>query len=187
MGKSSIFITFRGREGILSLKFSLKHSCLSTFFARQPKARRCHLCCRCHRQPLDRGHNHHYYCFFAPIGASLASMEAVEAGLIAAEAAASSMPVVFSLRTSSSSDSLRTMILPSPGDPRAAWLSSPKSLWVNSKSQKVVAMRSSSSEDEDRLITRTFPESPPPLAQTPVSKGGVKRSPTRSWWRWRPR
>jgi hypothetical protein len=160
MSKSSIFITFRGREGILSLKFSLKHSCLSTFFARQPKAR------RCHRQPLDRGHNHHYYCFFAAIGASLASVEAVEAGLTAAEAAASSMPVVFSLRTSSSSDSLRTMILQSPGDPRAAWLSSPKSLWVNSKSQKVVAMRSSSSEDEDRLITRTFPESPSPGSNT---------------------
>jgi hypothetical protein len=34
-------------------------------------------------------------------------------------------------------------------------------------------MRSSSSEDDDRLITEAFPEGPP--AQTPVSKGGTKR------------
>jgi hypothetical protein len=35
-------------------------------------------------------------------------------------------------------------------------------------------MRSSSSEDEDRPITRAFPEGPP--TQTPTSKGGVNRS-----------
>jgi hypothetical protein len=37
-------------------------------------------------------------------------------------------------------------------------------------------MRSSSSKDEDRSITGAFPKGPP--ARTPVSKGGMKRSPT---------
>jgi hypothetical protein len=42
-------------------------------------------------------------------------VKAVEVGLTAEEAAAVSMSVVFSLRTSSSSESLRTIILSSSG------------------------------------------------------------------------
>jgi hypothetical protein len=62
------------------------------------------------------------------------------------------------------------------GGPRTARLSSPKSIWVNSKSREVAAMRSTSSEDEDKSIIGAFPEGPP--AQTPASKSGTKRSPT---------
>jgi hypothetical protein len=60
------------------------------------------------------------------------------------------------------------MILPSPGGPRAVWLSSPKSLWVNSKSQEVAAMISYSSKDEVRSITGAFVEAPlpPPCSNT---------------------
>jgi hypothetical protein len=58
--------------------------------------------------------------------------------------------------------------------PKILRLSSPKSLWVNSKSREVPAMRSTSSEDEDRLITGAFLEGPP--TRTPASKGDAKRS-----------
>jgi hypothetical protein len=111
------------------LKFSMKHVYLNTFLAWHPKARRRHLRCRCHRQPPDRGPDHHYYHFSPPAGAS--SVSAVEAGLTVVEAVASSMPVVFSSRTFSSSESLRMMILSSLGGPRTARLSSSKSIWVN--------------------------------------------------------
>jgi hypothetical protein len=49
-------------------------------------------------------------------------------------------------------------------------------------------MRSSPFEDEDRSITRAFPEGPP--ARASVSKGGMKRSPMgilvaeESWRHW---
>jgi hypothetical protein len=63
------------------------------------------------------------------------------------------------------------MILPSPGGPRAVWLNSPKSLWVNLKSQEIAAMISYSSKDEDKSITGAFVEAPLP-PPPPCSKTG---------------
>jgi hypothetical protein len=150
-------------------------SASGTYLARQPKATRRHLHCRCYRRPPDRGCDYHYYRFI-PVGAS--SVEAVKAGLTAAEVAAFSVPVVFSPRTSSSSssESLRMMILLSPGGTRTLQLRSPKSLLVNSSSHETSTMRSPSLEDEEGSTTGAFPEGPP--AQTSMSKGSMRRSPT---------
>jgi hypothetical protein len=62
---------------------------------------------------------------------------------------------------SSSSESLRTMILPSSGGPRMSRLRSPKSFLASSSSREVSATESSSPEDEARSTTRTGSEGPP--------------------------
>jgi hypothetical protein len=109
------------------------------------------------------------------VGASSASVKVVEAGDRVAEEGAASVPVVFSSRTfySSSSESLRMMILPSLGGPRMSRLRSPKSLLANSSSREVSVIRHSSSEDEERSTIGAFSEDPPP--QTPVSVGSMRR------------
>jgi hypothetical protein len=53
------------------------------------------------------------------------------------------------------------MILLSPGGPRTSRLRSPKSLQVKSSSHETSAMRSLSSEDEERSTTGAFPKDPP--------------------------
>jgi hypothetical protein len=77
------------------------------------------------------------------------STEAVEAEDLVAEEGVTSVPVVFSSSTcsSSSSESLRMMILPSLGGPRTSRL----------RSQKM----NSSSEDEERYTIGSFQEDPP--------------------------
>jgi hypothetical protein len=52
------------------------------------------------------------------------------------------------------------MILPLPGGPRMSWLRSPKSLLVNASFHETSAMRSPSSEDEERSTTGAFSEDP---------------------------
>jgi hypothetical protein len=101
--------------------------------------------------------------FFTLISVSSASPEAVEVWLTATKVVASLVSIVFSSCTysSSSSESLRMMILPSPDDPRMSRLRSPKSLPVNSSSRETSAMRPSSSKDEERSTTGVFPEGPP--------------------------
>jgi hypothetical protein len=91
-------------------------------------------------------------------------VEAVEVGLTTAEVVIVSALVVFSSHASSSSSSLesmRMMILSSSGGPRTSRLRSPKSFLVNSSSHKMLEMRPSSSEDEDKSTSRTFSEGPP--------------------------
>jgi hypothetical protein len=77
------------------------------------------------------------------------SAEAVEAEDLVAEEGVTSVSMVFSSSTysSSSSESLRMMILPSLGGPRTSRLRSPK--------------MNSSSEDEERYTIGSFLEDPP--------------------------
>jgi hypothetical protein len=63
--------------------------------------------------------------------------------------------------SSSSSESLMMMILPSPGGLRISWLRSPKSFLVNYSSHEVSATESSSSEDKARSTTGIGSEGPP--------------------------
>jgi hypothetical protein len=79
----------------------------------------------------------------------------------------SSVPTVFSSDASfSSSESSRMMTMSSPGSLRMSQLRSLKSFLANSASREVSAMKSSSSEDKERSITRAFPE------ELPCSKTG---------------
>jgi hypothetical protein len=89
--------------------------------------------------------------------------EAVGARDRTTEDGMTSVSTVVSSRTSSSSSSetLRMMILSSSSGLRMSRLSSPKSLLVNSASHEVSWMRPSSSEDEERSTTGAFPEGPP--------------------------
>jgi hypothetical protein len=66
--------------------------------------------------------------------------------------------VTSSRASSSSSESIRMMTLPSPGGPRSIWLSSPNSLRAKSSSHKKSGRSSSSSEE--RSTTKTPSESP---------------------------
>jgi hypothetical protein len=92
----------------------------------------------------------------------VSSVEAVESGDLTAEDDVASASTTFSSCTSSSSSkSLRMMILPSPGCPRTSQLRLPKSLLVNTSSYETSTMRSPSSEDEERSTTRAFPKDPP--------------------------
>jgi hypothetical protein len=89
-------------------------------------------------------------------------VKAVGAKDLAAEDGAASVSAAFSLRTSfSTSESLRMMILPSLGGPRTSRLRSPKSHLANYSSRETSAMRSPSSEDEERSSIRAFLEDPP--------------------------
>jgi hypothetical protein len=63
--------------------------------------------------------------------------------------------------SSSSSESLMTMILPSPGGPRISRLRSPKSFLENSSSREVSTMESSLLEDKARSTIGTGSEGPP--------------------------
>jgi hypothetical protein len=63
--------------------------------------------------------------------------------------------------SSSSSESLMTIILPSPGGPRIPRLRLPKSFLANSSSREVSTMESSSPEDKARSTTGTGSEGPP--------------------------
>jgi hypothetical protein len=74
-----------------------------------------------------------------------------------------------SCASSSSSESLRTMILPSPGGPRMSRLRSPKSFLASSSSREVSAKKSPSPEDEARSIIGTGSEGPS------CSHGGKQR------------
>jgi hypothetical protein len=95
-------------------------------------------------------------------GVASASTDVVEAVDHAGEDGAASTSVAFSSCTSSSSsESLRMMILSSLGGPRTSQLKSPKSLLVNSSSHETSAIRSPSSEDEERSTTGAFSEDPP--------------------------
>jgi hypothetical protein len=90
---------------------------------------------------------------------SASSVEAVGVGDLEAEDGVASTSTTFSSRTFSSSslESLRMMILSSPGSPRKSRLRSPKSLMSNSLSRETSAMRYPSSEDEERSTTGAFP------------------------------
>jgi hypothetical protein len=83
--------------------------------------------------------------------------------------AASALTTVSSCVSSSSSELLRTMILPSPGGPRMSRLRSPKSFLANSSSREVSATESFSPEDEARSTIGTGSEGPP------CSHGGKQR------------
>jgi hypothetical protein len=89
--------------------------------------------------------------------------EAVGAGDLAIEDGTTVTSADFSSCTSSSSSSksLRMMILSSVDDPRKSRLRSPKSFLTNSSSHETSAMRSPSSKDEERSVTRAFLEDPP--------------------------
>jgi hypothetical protein len=107
---------------------------------------------------------------------STASTEVIEVGDLTAEDGEASTSTAFSSRTSSSlSESLRMMILLSPGGPRTSRLRSPKSFLANSSSYETSVMRSPSLEDE---------KSPPlePSRRIPllslVSGGSVRKPPT---------
>jgi hypothetical protein len=87
---------------------------------------------------------------------------AVGAGDLAEEDDTTWVSVAFSSRIStSSSESLRMMILLSPGSPRTSRLISPKCLLANSSSRETSVMRSPSSEDEKKSTTRVFSDDPP--------------------------
>jgi hypothetical protein len=118
------------------LKFPLKHACLRCLLGTTTQR---HFQHRCLSSAYWSGVRSSLLSFFTPVGASSASVEVVEVGLTAAEVAAVSLPVVFSSCTSSSSssESLRIMILSSPDGPRMSWLRSPKSFLVNSSSRKM--------------------------------------------------
>jgi hypothetical protein len=89
-------------------------------------------------------------------------VEAVGDRDLIAEDGTTSVLVAFSTGTSfSSSESLRMMILPSPGGPRTSWLRSPKSLLMNSSSHETSMMRSPSLENKERSTTGAFLEDPP--------------------------
>jgi hypothetical protein len=80
----------------------------------------------------------------------------------AAEGGASSaLTAVSSCVSSSSSESLMTMILPSSGGPRISRLRSPKSFLVNSSSHEVSVTESSLPEDKARATTGTGSEGQP--------------------------
>jgi hypothetical protein len=100
----------------------------------------------------------------------------VEVGDLAAEDGTALTSVAFSSCTSSSSsESLRMIILPSLDGPRMSRLRSPNSLLVNASSHKTSTMRSPSSEDEEISTTGALPEDP--LALTSVSGAGVMKFP----------
>jgi hypothetical protein len=110
---------------------------------------------------------------FGPAGASSAMAEAIDAGLTAAEVAASSVSTVFSSDTSfSSSESSKMMTLPSPGGPRMSWLRSPKSFLVNSASVMKFSHLKIRKDQSSEPSRRSRP------IRTLVSRGGVRRSPT---------
>jgi hypothetical protein len=77
------------------------------------------------------------------------------------EDVASAVAVVSSRASPSSSESLRTITLPSSSGPRRSQLRSPNSRQANSVSREVSTKKSSSSEDEESSITGMFPEGPP--------------------------
>jgi hypothetical protein len=83
------------------------------------------------------------------------------AEFVAEGGAASALTAASSWVSSSSSESLMTMILPSPGGPRISRLRSPKSFLANSSSCEVSATKSSSPEDKARSTTGTSSEGPP--------------------------
>jgi hypothetical protein len=99
----------------------------------------------------------------------VSSAEVVGVEDLTAEDGTASTSTAFSCTSSYSLESLRMMILLSPGGPRTSWLRSPKSLLVNSSSCETSAMRSPSSEGEERPTTGAFPEDP--LTPTLVSGG----------------
>jgi hypothetical protein len=94
------------------------------------------------------------------VGASsVSAIEKVEVGIPVAEEGAASASAASSSRTSSSlSELLRMMTLPSPGSLRTSWLRSPKSLLMNSSSHEVSGMRPYSFEDKERSSTGAFLE-----------------------------
>jgi hypothetical protein len=83
--------------------------------------------------------------------------------------AASALTVVSSCVSSSSPESLMTMILPSSGGPRISRLRSPKSCLVNYSSREVSATVSSSLGEKVMSTTGTGSEGPP------CSLGGKQR------------
>jgi hypothetical protein len=91
----------------------------------------------------------------------------VEAGVTgeftAKGGATSALMAASSCASSSSSESLRTMILPSPGGPRMSRLRSPKSFLASSSSCEVSAKKSSSPEGEARSTIGTGSEGSPCL------------------------
>jgi hypothetical protein len=109
-------------------------------------------------------------------------VEAVGAEEFAAEDGTTSALEWSSSRTSSSSSELlRMMTLPSPGDPRRPRLWSPKSFWVISSSREVLGKTSYSSEERSTtgnlsegsscLYMRTaIPETGPPVRRPVVVK-----------------
>jgi hypothetical protein len=116
----------------------------------------------CHRQPPDQGCDHHYYHFHPRrciIGVSGGGRGWVDCSRSSRSFSAGSLLLTHLLFFSS--ESLRMIILSSPGGPRTSWLRSPKSFLMNFSSHKMPGMRPSSSEDEDRSTTRTFSEGPP--------------------------
>jgi hypothetical protein len=112
---------------------------------------------------------------FGPAGASSAMAKAVDAGLTAAEVAASSVLAVFSSDTSfSSSEPSKMMTLSSPGGLRMSRLRSPKSFLVNSASREVSVMKFSHLKIRKDQSTEPSQRSRP--IRTLVSRGGVRRS-----------
>jgi hypothetical protein len=75
--------------------------------------------------------------------------------------AASALTAASSCVSSSSSESLMTMILPSPGGSRISRLRSPKSFLANSSSREVSATEPSSLGDKARSTTGTGSEGSP--------------------------
>jgi hypothetical protein len=138
---------------------SLKHAYRSTLFlVWQHKAHQRYIRRRHRHQPPD----HHYYQSSPLHEHHCVLVGALEARSVKAGAVVGSMPVVSSSCASVlSSESMRTMILSSPGGPRMSRLKSPKSFLVSFTSREVSTMKFSSSEDEERSIIGVFPEALP--------------------------